>query len=242
MKQINQVKIAGIQKSTTLDYPWKLACVVFTQWCNFRCPFCHNPEMVLPEQMQLFQQDLISPEAVFNFLESRKWMLDWVSICGGEPTLQSWLYEFAKRIKDMWFLVKLDTNGRDAFVVERMIKDQILDYVAVDLKHTIYQYDQAVWVKQDSGFFRNYEKLLGILLNSNIDYEYRTTVIKGMHDEESIEYMAQYIRWAKNYYLQNYVAGNSIDPNFGGEAFSSDELELFKSIASKYVENVWIRI
>lgn len=197
--------------------------------------------MVLPDQMQLFQQDLILPEAVFNFLESRKWMLDGVSICWWEPTLQTWLYDFAKKIKEMWFLVKLDTNGRDAFIVERMIKDQILDYVAVDLKHTIYQYDQAVWVSQNIAFFRNYEKLLGILLNSNIDYEYRTTVIKGMHDQESIEYMAQYIRWAKNYYLQNYVAGNSLDPNFGGDSFSSEELEEFKSIAKKYVQNVDIR-
>lgn len=169
-------------------------------------------------------------------------MLDGVSICWWEPTLQTWLYNFAKKIKEMWFLVKLDTNGRDAFIVERMIKDEILDYVAVDLKHTIYQYDEAVWVSQNTAFFRNYEKLLGILLNSNIDYEYRTTVIKWMHDQESIEYMAQYIRWTKNYYLQNYVAGNSLDPNFGGDSFSSEELEEFKSIANKYVQNVDIRM
>lgn len=197
--------------------------------------------MVLPEQMQLFQQDLISPEAVFNFLELRRWMLDWVSICGWEPTIQPGLYDFAKKIKDMGFLVKLDTNGSNAFVVERMIKDKILDYVAIDLKHTVYEYDLAVWLKQDSSFFRNYEKLLGVLLNTNIEYEYRTTVIKGMHNEESIESMAQYIRWAKNYYLQNYVAGNSLDPNFWWEPFSTEELENFKSIASKYIENVWIR-
>ena len=235
------MQIAGIQKSTLVDYPGKIACVIFTQWCNFRCSFCHNPECVLPEKMLLFKNDLITEDAFFNFLESRKWFLDGVSICWWEPTLQSDLYDFAKKIKEKWFLVKLDTNGRDYRIVERMIQDWILDYVAVDLKHAIYNYDSAVWVKQSPNFFMNYEKLLKILLEWNIDYEYRTTVIKGMHTIEDIESMSYYIRWAKNYYFQNYIWGNTIDPNFWWMPFEEGELQEFKSIASKYIKNVGIR-
>ncbi len=235
------MKIAGIQKHTLVDYPWKMACIIFTQWCNFRCPFCHNPECVLPEKMKLLQHDLIPDEAFFNFLETRKWFLDWVSICWGEPTLQPGLYDFAKRIKDMWFSVKLDTNGRDWKIVKRLIDDWILDYAAIDLKHSLHIYKDAIGIEEDATFFNSYQKILQILLESNIDYEYRTTVIKWMHTADDIKNMAHYIRWAKNYYLQNYIGGNTLDPSFWWEAFSDDELSEFQKIASKYVKNVGIR-
>jgi len=235
------VKIAGIQKSTLVDFPGKIACVVFTQWCNFRCSFCHNPECVLPEKMMLFQNDLIPEESVFAFLESRQWFLEGVSICGGEPTIQPDLYAFAKKIKEMWFAVKLDTNWRDAPLVERMIKDGILDYVAVDLKHSMYKYDDAVGIHQNAWFYESFQSLLQTLLESNIDYEYRTTIIKGMHTVDDVSHMTHYIRGAKNYYLQNYIWGNTLDPDFGWQPFSEEELQEFKQIALKYVQNVGIR-
>lgn len=235
------MKISGIQKSTTIDYPGKIACVIFTLGCNFRCPFCHNPESVLPEQMRLIQSDLIPEQAVFNFLKTRIWKLDWVSICGGEPTLHSDLYDFAKKIKEMGFLVKLDTNGRDCEIVKKMVNDWILDYVAIDLKHTRDKYDIAVWLKQDNNFFDNYDCLLNFLLKWNIDYEYRTTVVKWMHTLEDIEQMAQYIAGAKNFYLQNYVWGNTLDPSFWWQPFSDEELEEMCKIAKKYVQNCGIR-
>ena len=241
IKYILYMHIAWIQKSTLVDYPGKVACVIFTQWCNFRCHFCHNPECVLPEKMLLFKNDLIPEEAFFNFLESRKWFLDGVSICGGEPTLQPDLYDFAKKVKSMWFSVKLDTNGRDYKLVQRMINDGILDYVAIDLKHAIYSYETAVGLPQTSAFFLSFEKLLQTLLEWNIDYEYRTTVIKGMHTADDIESMAHFIRGAKHYYLQNYIWGNTLDPNFWGQPFSDEELEEFKKIAEKYVQDVGVR-
>ncbi len=114
----------------------------------------------------------------------------------------------------MGFLVKLDTNGRDYRIVERMIQDKILDYVAVDLKHSLHIYDQAIGVQEQPEFFNSYQKLLQTLLESKIDYEYRTTVAKGMHTADDIENMAVYIRGAKHYYLQNYIGGNTLDPNF----------------------------
>ncbi|HRX63949.1 MAG TPA: anaerobic ribonucleoside-triphosphate reductase activating protein [Candidatus Absconditabacterales bacterium] len=235
------MKLCGIQKSTVVDYPGKLACVVFTLGCNFRCPFCHNPESVLPEQMKLFGNDLIPEDAFFNFLKTRKGKLDGVSICGGEPTIQPDLYDFAKKIKEMGFLVKLDTNGTNPDIVEKMIKDKILDYVAIDLKHTRNKYQTAVGVKQNDKFFEGYERLFKILKKSNIDYEYRTTVIKGMHEIVDIEEMAKYIKGAKNFYLQNYVGGNTLDPNFGGKAFGEEELENMCKVARKYVQNCGIR-
>lgn len=235
------MKISGIQKSTTIDYPNKLACVIFTLGCNFRCPFCHNPETVLPEQMRLIQSDLIPEQAVFNFLKTRVWKLDWVSICGWEPTLQPKLYDFAKKVKEMGFLVKLDTNGRDCEIVKKMVNDWILDYVAIDLKHTRDKYDIAVWLKQNNSFFDNYDCLLDFLLKWDIDYEYRATVVKWMHTLEDIEQMAQYIAGAKNFYLQNYVWGNTLDPSFWWQPFSDEELEEMCKIAKKYVQNCGIR-
>jgi pyruvate formate lyase activating enzyme len=235
------MKISGIQKSTTIDYPGKISCVIFTMGCNFRCPFCHNPESVLPDQMKLIQNDLIPDQAIFNFLETRKGKLDWVSICGWEPTLQTDLYDFAKKVKEMWFLVKLDTNGRDPDIVKKMIDDGILDYVAIDLKHTRHKYDIATWTKQNEKFFEWYEWLFGFLNKSKIDYEYRTTVVKGMHTKDDVENMANYISGAKNYYLQNYVWGNTLDPNFGWEAFDENELEEMRKIAWRYVQNCGIR-
>ena len=190
------MKISWVQKSTTIDYPWKLACIVFTLWCNFRCPFCHNPETVLPEQMQLISNDLIPEEAIFNFLQARVWKLDWVSICGWEPTLQPDLYDFAKKVKEMWFVVKVDTNGRDVAIIKKMVKDWILDYVAVDLKHTKPQYDMAVWIQPSSEFFQSYEELKDFLLSEVVDYEYRTTIVKWMHTIQDVEAMAEYIKWA----------------------------------------------
>lgn len=235
------MKISGVQKTTSIDYPWKLACIVFTMWCNFRCPFCHNPETVLPDQMKLIQNDLIPDEAVFNFLETRKGKLDGVSICGWEPTLQPDLYDFAKKVKEMWFLVKLDTNWSNFEIVKKMINDWILDYVAIDLKHTKHKYGIATWVKQNKQFFEWYESLFQLLKNSNIDYEYRTTVVKGMHTKEDIENMAKYISGAKNYYLQNYVWGNTLDPNFWWEAFNDQELKEMCEIAWQHVQNCGIR-
>lgn len=235
------MKISWVQKSTTIDYPWKLACIVFTLWCNFRCPFCHNPETVLPEQMQLISNDLIPEEAIFNFLQARLGKLDWVSICGWEPTLQPDLYDFAKRVKEMWFAVKVDTNGRDVAIIKKMVKDWILDYVAVDLKHTKPQYDTAVWIQPSSEFFQSYEELKDFLLSEVVDYEYRTTIVKWMHTIHDVEAMAEYIKWARHYYLQNYVWWNTLKPDFWGQAFDDDELEAMSRVISKYVLHSGIR-
>ncbi len=183
-------------------------------------------------------RNLIAEAAFFKFLESRKWLLEGVSICGWEPTLQKDLYVFCKKIKSMWFLVKLDTNGRDPEVLERLLDDKIVDYIAMDIKNPLWNFSQITWVSENE---ENYKKSIQILLKSEIDYEFRTTVIKKFHTLENIENIAKNIYWAKNYYLQNFRPGKTLDPNFEGEWFTMDELSHINEIVSPYVKNSWIR-
>lgn len=233
--------ISAIEKSTLVDFPGKMACIVFTLGCNFRCPFCHNPECVLPDQVADKMDDLITPEAFFNFLETRKWFLDWVSICGWEPTMQKWLYEFIKKIKEMWFLVKLDTNGRDADIIKKLLDEKLIDYVAVDAKHSMDKYSTATWIWRSDDFVANYDRVLCLLKDSDIDFEYRTTVSKWLHTPQDIRDIAEKLKWIPNYYIQNFVSGKTLDPEFSWKSFSEEELEEFKEIASEFIDDVKIR-
>ncbi len=191
--------------------------------------------------MLLFQHDYIPEETFFNFLSKRKGLLDWVSICWWEPTLQSDLYDFAKKIKQMGFLVKLDTNGRDVPIVEKLIQDRLLDYIAIDLKNTPEKYEKTIGVTQTKKFFDEYQRLFKLLAKSGVEYEYRTTLVKGLHTLADVEAMAKYIEGAQHYYLQNYIWGNTLDPNFWGQSFDDDELEEMKKVASQYVQHCDIR-
>lgn len=232
------MQISWINKFSLIEFPWEIACVIFTPYCNFRCDFCHNPEFVLPERLKEVLENLISEEAFFNFLETRKNTLTWVSICWWEPTLQKDLKEFCKKLKDLWFKVKLDTNGRDSKIIQELLDENLLDYVAMDFKHEPWKWSEIVGMKIDE---EEYLKTAKLIMNSGIDYEFRTTIIKWVHDEKSIENMAKYISWAKNYYLQNYRAEKTLNPNFEWESFSSKELEDFKKICERYVESVGVR-
>lgn len=233
--------LTGIQQYTMIDYPGKNACVVFTPGCNFRCPFCHNPESVLPERIKAERKDFVPDEAFFKFLEMRKWLLEAVSICWWEPTLQPDLYDFAKKIKNRGFLVKLDTNGRDVEIVKKMIDDNILDYVAIDLKQIPDKYDQATAVKNQQDFWDNYEALLILLKQGVVDYEYRTTTIKWLHTEKDIEAMAQYLAGIKRWYLQTYHDNTTLDPDFDGKSFTSQEMQAFQKIGGQWVEWCGVR-
>lgn len=232
------MQISSINKFSLIEFPWEVSAIIFTPGCNFRCGYCHNSEFVLEEKLKNIYKNLILEKAFFNFLEQRKWLLTWVSICGWEPTLQNDLYDFCFKIKSLWYKVKLDTNGRDPEILKKLLANNLLDYVAMDIKHEIWSFDKIIWVKTDE---KPYLESINILKNSNIDYEFRTTVIKWIHDEKIIENISKYISWAKAYYLQNYRAWNTLDPNFSWRSFSSLELEKFKNIANKYIKNVKIR-
>lgn len=233
------MQITWIKQMTLLDFPWKVAAIIFTAWCNFRCPFCYNPDFVLPEKLEKTLKDIIPVEAFFNFLSQRIWMLDWVVICWWEPTIHADLYDFAKRIKDMWFAVKLDTNGRDPALLSKLIEDKIIDYVAMDIKDDLDNYKLSGIENLDSS---PYKESVKILLNSNIDYEFRTTVIKWYHDEEKIKKIAQSIAWAPKYCLQNFQNnGNLLKPDFDGASFSNEELEELREVASEFAGKVEVR-
>jgi len=212
------MQISGIQKTTLLDYPGKVACTIFTAGCNFRCPFCHNPEQVLPERVLACKHDFIPDDVFFNFLDTRKDVLDGVVVCGWEPTLQKDLYDFISKVKNKGFLVKLDTNGQDADIVQKLLDDQLLDYVAMDIKNPYEQYEKLVGVKLTTDFYTNYHRTIQMLLSGDIDYEFRTTVIKWHHDNDSMAQIAKSISWAKKYFIQNFVPGTTLDPDFEGQS------------------------
>ena len=232
------MKIYWINKFTIIDYPWKSSCIVFTPWCNFRCWYCHNPEFVSPELLKKNLKDLVLEKALFNFLEKRKWLLDGVSICWWEPTLQKDLVEFCERVKSMWFLVKLDTNWTKPEVLKQLLDKNLLDYIAMDIKHSIGKLKSVTWIDFD---VKMLEKSMKLILDSGIDYEFRTTIVKGLHDLEDIKKISKSISWAKNYYIQNFRSWNTLVENFEWKSFTRRELESFKDVSKEYVESVEVR-
>ena len=232
------MQISWINKFSLIDYPWEISCVLFTPGCNFRCGFCHNSEFVLPEKLKQVYKTLISEKAILNFLEKRKWLLTWVSICGWEPTIQKDLVIFCEKLKIMWFLVKLDTNWRDPDILKELLAKWLVDYIAMDIKNAIWNFSTSAWVLLDE---KPYLESIKIILNSWINYEFRTTVIKWVHNKKIIENISKYIIGAKNYYIQNYRSWNTLDKYFNWESFSEKELEEFKESSKKYIKNIQIR-
>lgn len=230
--------VSGINKFSLIDYPWEISCIIFTPGCNFRCGFCHNSEFVIPEKLKNVYKNMIPEKVVFNFLEKRKLNLSWVSICGGEPTLHKDLPEFCKKIKKMWYKLKLDTNGQSPDMLKFLIENNLIDYIAMDIKHEPWKFYISAWVTLDE---TPYMESIEIIQSSGIDYEFRTTVIKWVHNKEIIKNISKCISWAKNYYLQNYKWWRNLDPNFYWENFSQIELEKFRNISIKYIEKVSIR-
>lgn len=196
--------IGGFQKMTMLDYPGKIACTIFTYGCNFKCPFCHNARLVLEEATPFTEDEILS------YLNKRKGVLDGVCISGGEPMLQSDLFEFIKKVKDIGLLVKLDTNGYFPDKLKYAIDNGLVDYVAMDIKNCREKY--ALTVGNDKIDISNIEKSVELLKEGKVDYEFRTTVTKELHTTEDFAKIGEWIFGAKRYYIQNFVdSGNLIE-------------------------------
>ncbi|HBO17015.1 MAG: Ribonucleoside-triphosphate reductase, anaerobic-like protein [Candidatus Moranbacteria bacterium GW2011_GWE2_35_2-] len=191
--------LGGFEKFTMVDYPGKLATTVFTVGCSFRCPFCHNPEFV--EHGTWNMEHGIIEKSFFEFLENRKGKLEAVCITGGEPTIQPDLISFIEKIKKMGFLVKLDSNGTRPDVLKKIIDRKIVDYIAMDIKNIPEKYSETAGVKVDIERIKLSVKLI---INSRIDYEFRTTVVPGFHNEKDFEKISEWIDGARAYFLQEF--------------------------------------
>jgi len=230
------LKITGLEKSSLLDYPGKISAIIFTHGCNLRCPYCHNPELVIDG---FNKSGSFSEEDVLPFLESRKGKLDALVITGGEPLVQRDLLPFIKKVKDIGFLVKLDTNGTFPDRLKDFIETGLIDYIAMDVK-----YPKSEYIKESMipGMGKKIEESIKIIMDSGLDYEFRTTYVKPLHSFESAEEIGKMIKGAKNYYIQNFRSGKTINPTLTKEnSFTTKELEQIKEVIEKYVENVQIR-
>ena len=210
--------IGGFQKMTMLDYPGKIACTVFTYGCNFRCPFCHNARLVTKPS------DMIPESEIFSYLEKRRGMLDGVCITGGEPLLQKDIFEFMKKIQDMGFLVKLDTNGYFPDLLSEAIERGLCDYVAMDIKNSKSKYAKTVLA--DNFDISPICKSVEILLGGRVEYEFRTTVVKELHTKEDILDICTWIKGAKRYLLQSFVDSGELI----GSSLSALDIAEFKAL------------
>ena len=186
------MKVTGIQKLTLLDYPGVVACTVFTAGCNFRCPFCHNAMRVLPEQID---DECLTDDEVFGFLKKRRGVLDGVAVTGGEPLLHADMPEFLARVKELGYRIKLDTNGSNPELLSEIVKNKLVDRVAMDIKNAPEEYARTIGLK--SFDIAPVERSKEMLLRGDIDYEFRTTVVKGIHTKESLIGAAKWIEGAK---------------------------------------------
>ena len=231
--------ISGFQSMTLLDYPGKVACTVFTGGCNFKCPFCHNASIVLNPERQM------SEEEIYKHLTKRKDVLDGVCVTGGEPTLMEDLPMFLYRIKEMGLKVKLDTNGYNPTMLGKILDGNLADYVAMDIKHSPHKYKDAVGL--DTIDISRVEESIAIIMKESSDYEFRTTLVKGIHCVEDMDGMGEMIKGSKAYFLQSYKESDEIICKVSGktdrmfETFSNIELNEFLEKAGQYVQNVTLR-
>jgi pyruvate formate lyase activating enzyme len=213
------MKIGGLQKTTFLDYPDKMACVVFTVGCNLRCPFCHNRDLV-----DGLVNDLIEEKDFFKFLENRKKILEGVVITGGEPTLQPDLMDFCKKIKKMGFLVKLDTNGTNPSIVKELMNEKLIDFVAMDFKNDFENYEKTVGVPVN---LDKIKESIRMIQSWGGDYEFRTTFVPTLHTKKNIENILKIVPKEK-LILQRFRPNNCLDSNFNKlDPVEKEELELF---------------
>ncbi len=227
--------IGGLQKFSLIDYPGKTCAIIFTIGCNFRCKYCHNPELVIPEE---YTKEIPISE-VYSFLESRRNKLDAVCITGGEPTQHTDLSEMIEKIKNMGFLVKLDSNGSRPEVLENFIKKKTIDYIALDVKAPLEDYSKIIgWQLR----VEKMKKSIDLIMNSGIEYEFRTTIVKSLTSKNDLRKIAQTIKGADNYYLQKFIPTKLIEPALEKEIQYSDyELDELAEELKKYVKNCSVR-
>lgn len=225
------MRIAGFEKISLQDFPDHVSCIIFTQGCNMRCPFCQNSTLIPMESDSLIDED-----EILEYITLRKKVLDGVVISGGEPTLQKDLKEFIKKVKDIGLDVKLDTNGMNFTLLQELVEENLVDYVAMDIKNNFSKYDMTAGLKNSN--VDNISKSIEFLKTKKVDFEFRTTIIKQFHKLEDIKEIITYVGDNK-YYLQNFRDSEYvIDHNLSG--FSDEELKIWNEKLKDF-PNVYIR-
>lgn len=223
------MKIGGIQKLSTVDYPAHPCASIFTVGCNMRCGYCHNPELVLPEQFV----PTIPVEDILGFLQRRIGLLDAVTISGGEPTEQPDLVDFIRHIKEMGFLVKLDTNGTRPWIIKQLVNEELIDFVAMDIKGPLEKYVQIAARPVDVEAIQESIRIIKQLPA----HEFRTTIVSGQLVPQDFEQIGRMVQGANRYALQHFTAkGNLVSPQFAREiSFTDDEMQQARQIMERYV-------
>ncbi len=225
--------LKGLQKTTLLDFPEKVACTVFTGGCNMRCPFCHNASLVISPS----ENSDISEKEFFDFLSKRKNILDGVCITGGEPLLQRDIEDFMKKIKDMGFALKLDTNGSCPDRLRSIIDKGLVDYVAMDIKNSKEKYSLTAGVDID---ISKISESISLLLRGKLPFEFRTTVVRELHTPEDIVSISEWISGAKAYFLQSFTDSGDIISS-GLSAYSPEEMKSILTLVQKNIPSAKLR-
>ncbi|MFI3284929.1 MAG: anaerobic ribonucleoside-triphosphate reductase activating protein [Erysipelotrichaceae bacterium] len=236
LEEDEEIKFAGIQKLSLLDYPNEMACTLFSSGCNFKCPFCHNKDLVyVPADIRYLNKD-----DIFAFLNKRKGVLKAVCITGGEPMLHSGLLTFIQEIKEAGYLVKLDTNGYYPDALEKVLHTGLVDYVAMDIKNAPDKYALTVGLKDIDFKIEPILKSVELIRNLAKDYEFRTTIVKELHDEKDIQLIAKWLSGARRYSLQYFKESDgTIEKGF--HAHDEKSMQYFKSILEETILNVQIK-
>ena len=228
------IKISGIQKLTLLDYPEHTACTLFVPGCNFRCPFCHNSEL-LGEAVEFYDE-----AEIFAFLNKRRGVLEGVCITGGEPTLYTDLDRFARQIKELGYKIKLDTNGFKPDAIAALLDEKLVDYIAMDVKNSPDRYAETAGIDPHRFDIEPIRRSIDIILGAGIDCEFRTTVAAELFDEASIDGAARMIAGADKYFLQYFVMRDTV-PSKTLTPPTESEMERYLEVARRYVPNAQIR-
>jgi pyruvate formate lyase activating enzyme len=228
------MRICGLNRTTLLDYPGRVACTIFVGGCNYRCPFCQNGGLV----MDAANQPVISEEEVLSFLRKRQGILEGVCVTGGEPTLQKDLPGFLEKIRMLGYDVKLDTNGTRPEVVKSLAKEGLITKVAMDIKTAPDQYTRLAGIEDPC--LKEVMETAGFLLHGDLDYEFRTTVIRELHSEQDFEAIGEWLAGAKEYYLQEFRDSDQVLVQ-GLHGCSLETMERYRDILRKTMSEVGIR-
>lgn len=227
------MKICGIQKVTLLDFPGHVACTIFLGGCNFNCPYCHNSSLIRSN----LADEVLTIEELYEYLNRRKGLLDGVAITGGEPLLHNEIVDLIKSIKDLGYKIKLDTNGSFPEKLKHLLDEKLVDYVAMDIKNTLEKYPLTIGCNTD---ISKVKESIKILMNSDIEYEFRTTVVKDYHEIADFHKIGEMIKNAKRYFIQSYKYQDSVRIKTLS-AMTKEELQMCLDIVKEYVENSSLR-